>query len=126
MQTTQHPDLTTGATVYGSDGEKIGDISDVQPGYFTVKEGVILTTELHFPTSLVSGADDDGVRLSISKADVEAGDWSSRPVLSDQEAPGPVGYAGQHTDASAAGGLPHGVNGENGYDSHGELERDRR
>lgn len=126
MQMTQQPDLTTGATVYTSDGEKIGDISAVETGYFTVKEGVILTTEMHFPTSLVAGADDDGVRLTISKADVEAGDWSSRPVLGDQEQVGPVGYAGQHTDEPVGGNLPHGVNGENGYDSQADLERNRR
>lgn len=125
MQTHQ-PELTTGTTVYGSDGEKIGDISEVATGYFTVKEGVILTSEMHFPTSLVAGVDDDGVRLTISKSEVEAGDWSSRPVLSDQDAIGPVGYAGQHSDETGGGGLPHGVNGENGYDSHAELDRDRR
>jgi len=101
MQTTQTT-IERGTNVYGSDGEKVGDVSEVQNDYFVIEKGFIFTTDLYIPTSMVHSQDADGLHLSLSKDEIEKGDWSSVPVLSDQDAPGPVGYAGQHTDADSA------------------------
>ena len=98
MQTTR-TQLHKGMTVYGSDGEKIGDIAEIQSDYFIIEKGFIFTEDLYIPNSLVASSHEtDGVRLSITKSEVENGDWSN-PPLPDQASTGPVGYAGQHTDA---------------------------
>ena len=127
--------LETGTTVYGSDGEKIGDIAEVQNNYFVIEKGFIFTTDIYIPTSAVAGQDDDGVRLSMTKDEIENGDWSNPPVGTDYES-GSVGYAGQHTDAdtsmnadtSMSGGAyaTDSVNGENGYDNDVIERREER
>lgn len=100
MQTTR-TQLHKGMTVYGSDGDKIGDIAEVQDDYFIIEKGFIFTEDLYIPMSLVASSHDtDGVRLSITKSEVENGDWSN-PPLPDRTGAGTVGYAGQHTDAAA-------------------------
>ena len=108
MQTQSQTPLELGASVYGSDGEKIGEIAEVQNGYFVIEKGFIFTTDLYIPTSAVVSQDDDGVRLSMTKAEIENGEWSSAPAATD-EGYEPTGYAGQH------------LNGENGYDTRAEA-----
>ena len=102
MQTTNQTGLEVGTTVYSSDGDKIGDIAEVQQNYFVVEKGFIFTEDLYIPMSAVSSRDGDGIRLSLSKDEINTQDWSSVPVLSDQDADGPVGYGGQHTDTTNA------------------------
>ena len=98
MQTTQGSPIEVGTTVYTSDGDKIGDVAEVQQSYFVVEKGFIFTEDLYIPMSALASRDADGVRLSLGKDEIETQDWSSVPVLRDQGAAGPVGYGRQHTD----------------------------
>jgi hypothetical protein len=100
MQTSFQSPLEIGTSAYSRDGEKIGDIVDVRSHYFVVEKGIIFTTDLHFPTSMVTSRDEDGVRLSLSKDEIEKGDWSNATIV-NLGAEGPVGYAGQHTGQAA-------------------------
>ena len=102
MQTTYTTPLEVGTTVYSSDGQKIGDIAEVQQSYFVIEKGFIFTEDLYIPMSALGSIDGEGARLSLSKDEIDAQDWSSVPVLRDQDRVGPVGYAGQHTDATTA------------------------
>lgn len=109
---TMHTPLEVGTTVFGSDGEKIGDVAEVQRDYFLIEKGFIFTKDIYIPmTSVVGPSEDgDGVMLDLSKDAIEHGDWSQPPVLSDQSEAGPVGYAGQHTPTDAMAGTgPSGV-----------------
>ena len=100
MTTTHQMPLSIGTSAYTSDGEKIGDIVEVQSNYFVIEKGIIFTTDLYIPTSAVASRDDDGVRLSLSKNQIEDGDWSEATVV-NLGSDGPVGYAGQHTGQTA-------------------------
>lgn len=80
MQNTHANQIETGTSVYGSDGEKIGNVAGFADDYFIIEKGFIFTTDLHVPMSAVSGVDDDGVRLSMTKEQVESSDWSSPPA----------------------------------------------
>ena len=111
MQTQSQTPLELGASVYGSDGEKIGEIAEVQNGFFVIEKGFIFTTDLHIPITAVVSHDDDGVRLSMTKNEIENGDWSSPPAATD-EGYASTGYAGQH------------LKGENGYDTGRREEFD--
>ncbi len=106
MQTTQGSPIEVGTTVYTSDGDKIGDVAEVQQSYFVVEKGFIFKDDLYIPMSARASRDADGVRLSLTKDEIETQDWSSVPVLRDQGAAGPVGYGGRHTDATDAFGTP--------------------
>ena len=105
MQTTTQIPIELGTNVYGSDGEKIGSVAETQNQYFVIEKGFIFTTDIYIPMSAVVGRDEDGIRLSMTKDEIDHGDWSSPPVLGDQINAGQVGYAGQHDsgwDASSS------------------------
>jgi uncharacterized protein (TIGR02271 family) len=80
MHNTYTTQIETGTSVYGSDGEKIGDVAEVSNDYFVIEKGFIFTTDLFVPMSAISGVDDDGVRLSMTKDQVESSDWSEAPI----------------------------------------------
>src|SRR5688500_13841101 len=103
MQTTTHMPIELGTNVYGSDGEKIGSVAETQNQYFVIEKGFIFTTDIYIPMSAVVGRDEDGIRLSMTKDEIDHGDWSSPPVLGDQTNAGEVGYAGQHDTGWDAG-----------------------
>ena len=42
--------IQTGWDVYGSDGEKVGDIADVGPDYFIVQKGFFFPTDIYVPS----------------------------------------------------------------------------
>ena len=72
--------IETGTSVYGRDGEKIGEVAGTADSYFIIEKGFIFTTDVYVPMSAVSGVDGDGVRLSLTKQEVENEDWSSMPT----------------------------------------------
>ena len=83
MQNTYVNQIQTGTSVYGSDGEKIGDVAGVADNYFVIEKGFIFTTDIFVPMSAVAGVDDDGVRLSMTKDQVENENWSEAPLAGD-------------------------------------------
>lgn len=96
MTATFETPLAIGTPAYSSDGEKIGDIVEVQTNYFVIEKGIIFTSDLYIPMSAVVSRGDDGVHLSLTRDEIEDRDWSEATVV-NLGADGPVGYAGQHT-----------------------------
>ncbi len=82
MQTTNITPPQVGTLVFGSDGEEIGEITDVQPGYFQVKKGLIFRKEVYLPLTAITGTAlaGDGVTIDLTKDEIENGDWSTPPV----------------------------------------------
>ena len=79
MTNTYANQIETGDSVYGSDGEKIGDIAGFADEYFIIEKGFLFTTDVYIPLSAVASVNDDGVQLSMTKAEVENSDYSSAP-----------------------------------------------
>jgi uncharacterized protein (TIGR02271 family) len=80
MQNTYDTQIRTGTSVYGSDGEKIGDVAGVQDRYFIIEKGFLFTTDIYVPTSAVTSASEDRVTLSLTKDEVENSDWTAEPT----------------------------------------------
>ena len=91
--------IRTGTSVYGSDGEKIGDVAGVADRYFVIEKGFLFTTDIYVPLSAVASADDDGITLSMTKDEVENNDWSSEPTDDD----GDTAFADTSHDTYATG-----------------------
>jgi uncharacterized protein (TIGR02271 family) len=72
--------IQAGWDVYGSDGEKIGDVADVGPEYFIVEKGFIFPTDIYVPMSAVTSIEHDEIRLNMSKGQIESEDWSGPPT----------------------------------------------
>ncbi len=109
-----------GMDVYGSDGEKIGEVGDVHIGilgegqvtgttesdersYFQIKQGGVLGiggSEVYVPAELVQQVSDDRVTLNRTSDELSSGAYSEVPT-----APQPGGGAGNDDNTGTAGVL---------------------
>jgi Uncharacterized protein conserved in bacteria (DUF2171) len=89
MQTTNITPPEVGTLVFGSDGEEIGEVTEVQPGYMKLKKGILFRKELYIPLTAITGTalGGDGVTINLTKEEIENGDWSSPPVTDDEATP---------------------------------------
>lgn len=80
MNDTYATRVQTGTDVYGSDGEKIGDVAGIADNYFVIEKGFLFTTDIYVPMSAITSVDDDRVTLAMTKDQVENEDWSHEPA----------------------------------------------
>ncbi|HLL49838.1 MAG TPA: DUF2382 domain-containing protein [Thermomicrobiales bacterium] len=73
-------DITTGSDVLGSDGEKVGTVAAVYPGYIVVEKGFFFPTDYYVPMSAVASADDNQVYLNVAKDAALGSGWDAQPV----------------------------------------------
>src|SRR5215213_6180597 len=78
--TTETGQDLTGAEVFGADGDKVGTVSAVYPGYVIVEKGFFFPTDYYIPMSAVASYDTDRVYLNVSKDAALGRGWDVRPV----------------------------------------------
>lgn len=100
--------IQVGDDVYGSDGDKVGTIAEVQPTYLVVEKGFFFPTDYYIPLSAISQAGDGQVWLTVAKDTALHSGWETIPdpstTLVDQDlaaAPGTEGVSGTVPDAAA-------------------------
>ena len=71
--------IQQGWDVYGADGKKVGDVSEVQEGYIVVSKGFLFTSERYVPVDAISGLEHDRVYLNVSKDEIDARGWDTVP-----------------------------------------------
>lgn len=72
--------IQTGATVVGSDNQKVGDVAEVGPNYIYVRKGLIFTKDLFIPFGEIQSIDGDGsVMLNVTKDAVDTMGWDTVP-----------------------------------------------
>jgi uncharacterized protein (TIGR02271 family) len=72
-------EIDNGWDVYGADGDKIGDVHDVQPHYITVSKGFFFPTERYIPVSAIANVEHDRVYLGVTKSEIESRGWDVVP-----------------------------------------------
>src|ERR687896_1278321 len=72
--------ITTGADVYGADGEKVGTVAAVYPGYIVVEKGFFFPTDYYIPMSAIASADNDQVYLNLAKDAALNSGWDAQPT----------------------------------------------
>ncbi len=77
IQTTS--DITEGADVYGSDGEKVGTIVEIRPNYAVVEKGFFFRTDYYIPISAFSGVRDSKLYLTVTRDAALNQGWDARP-----------------------------------------------
>jgi uncharacterized protein (TIGR02271 family) len=97
--TYQGTDILTGADVFGADGEKVGSVAAVYPGYIVVEKGIFFPTDYYIPVNAISSYDAGQVYLNVAKDAALHSGWDTQPV--DLEA---AAYAPTDT-AFAAGAV---------------------
>jgi uncharacterized protein (TIGR02271 family) len=79
--------INVGDDVYGSDGDKVGTVAEVQSSYIVVEKGFFFPTDYYIPTSAVASASDGQVNLNVAKDAALNSGWETVPdtgaVLTD-------------------------------------------
>jgi uncharacterized protein (TIGR02271 family) len=73
-------EILTGAEVFGSDGEKVGTVSAVYPGYIVVEKGFFFPTDYYIPRSAIASYDSDRVYLTVTKDAALGRGWDTLPT----------------------------------------------
>lgn len=74
--------LSEGMDVVGSDGDKVGDITEISSDHFVVKKGFFFPHDYYIPTSAVASVDGNKVYLNVTKDEAVNQDpsWAQRPA----------------------------------------------
>lgn len=91
-------EIDSGWDVFGSDGEKVGDVQDVQAHYITVSKGFFFPTERYIPVNAITSVDDDRVYLNVSKDEIDNHGWD---VVPDRDADNYAGTTGHDVETGA-------------------------
>src|ERR671912_821645 len=79
--------INIGDDVYGSDGDKVGTVAEVQSSYIVVEKGFFFPTDYYIPTSAIASAGDGQVNLNVAKDAALNSGWDTVPdtgtVLTD-------------------------------------------
>src|SRR5829696_4197093 len=78
--TTESGQALIGAEVFGADGDKVGTVSEVYPGYIIVEKGFFFPTDYYIPLSAIATYDANRVYLTVSKDAALGHGWDVRPV----------------------------------------------
>jgi uncharacterized protein (TIGR02271 family) len=71
--------ISIGDDVYGSDGDKVGTVAEVQPSYIVVEKGFFFPTDYYIPMSAVSSASAGQVTLNVAKDAALNSGWDTVP-----------------------------------------------
>jgi uncharacterized protein (TIGR02271 family) len=71
--------INVGDDVYGSDGDKVGTVAEVQSGYLVVEKGFFFPTDYYIPMSAVSSASDGQIYLNVAKDAALNSGWDTVP-----------------------------------------------
>ena len=71
--------INVGDEVYGSDGDKVGTVAEVQTGYIVVEKGFFFPTDYYIPTNAIASASDGQVYLSTTQDAALNSGWNVVP-----------------------------------------------
>jgi uncharacterized protein (TIGR02271 family) len=116
--------MQVGSDVYGSDGDKVGTVAEVHPGYIVVEKGFFFPTDYYIPLSAITQVGDGQIVLNVSKDVALHSGWETLPD------PTSATVAGAGTDVvtgtvADAAAWPAGTAGEPplaGYEATSEDE----
>jgi uncharacterized protein (TIGR02271 family) len=71
--------INVGDEVYGSDGDKVGTVAEVQAGYIVVEKGFFFPTDYYIPLSAIASASGGQVYLSTTREAALNSGWNVVP-----------------------------------------------
>jgi uncharacterized protein (TIGR02271 family) len=90
--------ISVGDEVYGSDGDKVGTVAEVQTGYIVVEKGFFFPTDYYIPTSAIASASDGQVYLNTTKDAALNSGWDTVPDVQTTASAATLGTAAESTD----------------------------
>jgi uncharacterized protein (TIGR02271 family) len=80
--------IQVGDDVFGSDGEKVGTVAEVQRDYLVVEKGFFFPTDYYIPLSAVMTVGSGEIYLTVSKDDALQSGWETVPEVDATSARG--------------------------------------
>jgi uncharacterized protein (TIGR02271 family) len=71
--------VSVGDEVYGSDGDKVGNVAEVQSSYIVVEKGLFFPTDYYIPLSAIGSASGGQVALNVAKDAALNSGWDTVP-----------------------------------------------
>lgn len=71
--------IEQGADVLCRDGEKVGEVVEIRPGYLVVEEGFFDPHDLYVPLDLIADHDETRLVLAVTREAFERADWTEEP-----------------------------------------------
>lgn len=68
-----------GMNVYGSDGDKVGEVDAVERDYFVVRKGFFFPEDHFIPRNAIANFDEENIYLAYTKDEVLSQDWTTAP-----------------------------------------------
>src|SRR5215211_7030782 len=78
----------TGDDVYGSEGDKVGTVAEVQPSYIVVEKGFFFPTDYYIPMSAIASVAGGQVYLNVAKDAALQSGWDTVPDAVSAAMPG--------------------------------------
>ena len=78
--------ISVGDEVYGSDGDKVGTVAEVQSRYIVVEKGFFFPTDYYIPMSAVSRASGGQINLNVAKDAALNSGWDTVPDVTSMGA----------------------------------------
>ena len=76
---TESSRFNVGDDVYGSDGDKVGTVAEVQSSYIVVEKGFFFPTDYYIPTSAIASAGGGQVTLNVARDAALDSGWETVP-----------------------------------------------
>jgi uncharacterized protein (TIGR02271 family) len=73
--------IGVGDEVYGSDGDKVGTVAEVQSGYIVVEKGFFFPTDYYIPTSAIDSAGGGQITLNVARDAALNSGWDTVPEV---------------------------------------------
>jgi hypothetical protein len=77
--------IEQGSDVLTRDGDKLGEVVEIRPGYLVVEEGFFDPRDLFVPLEFIAEYDETRLVLSITRDMFEASDWTEEPDVGERE-----------------------------------------
>ena len=102
-------DIQPGASVYGSDGEKLGALMEIGPDYLVVEKGLFFPTDYFVPNGAIASIEPDRVTLNLTREEALAQGWdrdpTEQPDLAEETHPRGGARAGDDDDRQPVSGF---------------------
>jgi len=80
-------DIQQGWDVYGSDGNKIGDVASVGSNYVHITKGLLFPKDIYVPDDAISRVESNAVYLTVSRDQVDKMGWNEPPAGGEHMTP---------------------------------------
>lgn len=68
-----------GMNVFGSDGDKVGEVDAVERDYFVVRKGFFFPEDHFIPRNAIANFDEENIYLQYTKDEVLSQEWTTQP-----------------------------------------------